>query len=74
MIVVLLGYFKYIDNVFYYILDEEKCKQFVEDLNELEIIKENIRIKVIGESGSEKVVLFKSEFELKGYVNVGLGS
>lgn len=74
MIVVLLGYFKYIDNVFYYILDEEKCKQFVEDLNELEIIKENIRIKVIGESGSEKAVLFKSEFELKGYVNVGLGS
>ncbi|WPX09953.1 LCP family protein [Anaerocellum danielii] len=74
MTAVLPGYPKYIDYVSYYILDEEKCKQLVEDLNEPEIIKENIRIKVIGESVSEKAALLKSELESKGYVNVGLGN
>jgi len=74
MTAVLPGYPKYINNVSYYILDEKKCKQLIEDLNDPEIIKENMKIKVIGESGSEKPALLKSELESKGYVNVGLGS
>lgn len=55
-------------------MDEGKCKQLVKDLNEPEIIKEDIRIKVIGETGSEKAALLKSELESKGYINVGLES
>ncbi|ACM60352.1 LytR family transcriptional attenuator [Caldicellulosiruptor bescii] len=74
MTAVLPGYPKYIDKVSYYILDEGKCKQLVKDLNEPEIIKEDIRIKVIGETGSEKAALLKSELESKGYINVGLES
>jgi len=73
MMTILPGYPKYINKVSYYILDTEKCKALIDDLNEPEVLKDSMKVKILAKSIDNKVTQLKSNLESKGYLNVELG-
>ncbi|WP_039767648.1 MULTISPECIES: LCP family protein [unclassified Caldicellulosiruptor] len=73
MMTILPGYPKYIDRVSYYILNEEKCKALIDDLNEPEVLKDSMKIKILSGSFDDKATQLKNDLESKGYSNVNLG-
>lgn len=72
MMTILPGQPKYIDGISYYILNEEKCKALIADLDEPEIFKESVKIKVLANSVDNGTQL-KSDLESKGYQNIDVG-
>ncbi|WAM32924.1 LCP family protein [Caldicellulosiruptor morganii] len=73
MMTILPGYPKYIDKISYYILDEEKCKALVDHLNEPDVSKDELKIKILSTSTDERIIQFKNDLKNKGYVSVELG-
>jgi len=73
MMTILPGYPKYIDRVSYYILNEEKCRALIDDLNEPEVLKDSMKIKILSKSFDDKATQLKNDLESKGYSNVNLG-
>lgn len=66
------GYPRYIDKVSYFIMNEEKSKLLMDDLNEPDISKNNISVKILCNSIDDNVKSIKSDFEQKGYGKVEL--
>ncbi|WAM30709.1 LCP family protein [Caldicellulosiruptor naganoensis] len=73
MMTILPGYSKYIDKVSYYIIDEENCKALIDDLNEPDVLKDSIRIKILSTSIDDRISQLKNDLETKGYSNVEIG-